>query len=207
MSVGHCGLICFANLSRGRIVLGSLARLATESGPGNKEIFENCIRYVDFVAKSHVPFRPPSHPLRSLNSLKASGGLSLSFSRTIRFCERTQSCMCWLRSFLFKLCSTLLAGLSICFSDGCRASSLMLFLQTPASTVRRPTAQLQRYMPSRVPQRKRCLRRAEAPLGRGSVQVRQAVGQGAQEAGAPGRVAEDHEGRRQANPHMLPGGP
>ena len=78
MSVGHCGLICFANLSRGRIVLGSLARLATESGPGNKEIRENCIRYVDFVAKSHVPFRPPSHPLRSLNSLKASGGLSLS---------------------------------------------------------------------------------------------------------------------------------
>ena len=85
MSVGHCGLICFANLSRGRIVLGSLARLATESGPGNKEIRENCIRYVDFVPKSHVPFRPPSHPLRSPNSHKASGGLSLSlsFSRTI----------------------------------------------------------------------------------------------------------------------------
>ena len=78
MSVGHCGLICFANLSRGRIVLGSLARLATESGPGNKEIGENCIRYVDFVPKSHVPFRPPSHPLRSPNSHKASGGLSLS---------------------------------------------------------------------------------------------------------------------------------
>ena len=28
--------------------------------------------------KSHVPFRPPSHPLRSPNSHKASGGLSLS---------------------------------------------------------------------------------------------------------------------------------
>ena len=85
MSVGHCGLICSANLSRDRIVLGSLARLATESGPGNKEIRENCIRYVDFVPKSHVPFRPPSHPLRSPNSHKASGGLSLSlsFSRTI----------------------------------------------------------------------------------------------------------------------------
>ena len=83
MSVGHCDLICFANLSRDRIVLGSLARLATESGPGNKEISENCIRYVDFVAKSHVPFRPPSHPLRSLNS-QASLSLSLSLSLSSR---------------------------------------------------------------------------------------------------------------------------
>ena len=70
--------------------------------------------------------------------------------------------MCWLRSFLFKLCSTLLAGLSLCFSHVCRESSLVLFLQAPA-------AQLQRYVPSRVPQRERCLRRAEAPLGRGRV--------------------------------------
>ena len=34
--------------------------------------------------------RPPSHPLRSLNSPKASEGLSLSFSRTILLGEGPQ---------------------------------------------------------------------------------------------------------------------
>ena len=102
MSVGHCGLICFADLFRDRIVLGSLARLATESGPENEKTCENCIRYVGFVPKSHVPFtRPatPPHPThlrascslerRLRRSLSLSLSLSLSFSRTISLCERT----------------------------------------------------------------------------------------------------------------------
>ena len=88
MSVGHCGLICFADLFRDRIVLGSLARLATESGPENKKTCENCIRYVGFVPKSHVPFtRPatPPHPthLRASCSLERRLRRSLSLSLSL----------------------------------------------------------------------------------------------------------------------------
>ena len=88
MSVGHCGLINFANLFRDRIVLGSLARLATESGPENKKTCENCIRYVGFVPKSHVPFtRPatPPHPthLRASCSLERRLRRSLSLSLSL----------------------------------------------------------------------------------------------------------------------------
>ena len=93
MSVGHCGFNIFCKPFSGQNCFRLLGSTCHRIRPRKqKKNNENCIRYVDFVPKSHVPFRPPSHPLRSLNSLKASGGLSLSlsFSRTMLLGEGPQ---------------------------------------------------------------------------------------------------------------------
>ena len=210
MSVGHCGLICVAYLFSGQNCFRRRCSTCHRVQPIKQKRLRKLIRYVGFVPKSNVPFTRPGpppapHPPPSQLQLgRPPSAVSLSLSLFLSHDSplRAHTVVHVLAPQFFVQAVQHIVGRLVPLLLPCmpRIEPCAIFTGTHRSATE--ICALSCTSKRKVPSASR-----STPRSRPCSQVRPAVGQGAQEAGAPDRVAEDHEGRRQANPHMLPGGP